>query len=86
LFNDASPEDFGGRRVRQVGIENGMPAAGETFQALLGGSSFIAVVNGDGEAALRQLHRDDTPDSPGGARYQGNGFGFRAQRLAPWLF
>lgn len=85
LFDNPLPEQERRLWVRQVGSEDGMPAAGKTFQARLSGIPVIAVVNRNARSALRKLHGDDPADTARGAGHERHGREVRARRLAPSL-
>lgn len=85
LFDNPLPEQERRLWVRQIGIEDGMPAARKTFQARLGGSSVIAVMNRNARSALCKLHGDNPADAARGAGHERHGREVSAQRLAPSL-
>src|SRR5260370_31030711 len=85
LFDNPLPEKERRLWVRQIGCEDGMPAARKTFQARLGGLSVIAVMNRNARSALCQLHGDDSTDAARGAGHERHGRQVRARRLAPSL-
>ena len=77
------PESDGCCVLRQIGGEDGMPAARQTGEALLGGLPVVAVVKRNTHPALCELRGDDSTDAARGTGHESNDVGVRAQRLAP---
>jgi len=84
LLDNALPEQQRRFRIRQIGSEDAMPAAGKTLQALLSRIAVVAVMNRDARAALCKLHGDDSNRCRARRRHERHGRQVRARHLAPW--